>query len=434
MAKSIVYSMKQYRTEEVTSEADNVYSPKCDIKIEYNNTPISDDSTTLQGYTFRDPSIKITTEKYANSAGIISEPDRTGSGRVYTKNRVYYLRIAVPRNKIYDCEYNIKLYNDEKTEYQLIKNFVIAKNLSESSLFTHDVVLFQPYDNNDSTHIGYEKAGKYNDGITIGPLLIGKIPLYAGAVSSLWEFKADSGMIVDGDGNKPTGGIIRQDVNAADYKGELVYVTSVNKEAPNVTAKDEKYTSTERLYFYSDGKKWIQVNKYSCANIETTWNSSEISTEQVVIEAIFSPKGDDFTTLSVEMVRNIEDYNISYTDDGIRYYGRNLKLTANDCELRTVTNIISTLTGISTEVIDIDGNSTTTQSSFSRVGVWGHSNALTAIESEEFRIGPNGFYEIHIDDGSYTIERFGVVVRDFYDKFFIDYEYPKTISYTEEDE
>lgn len=136
--------------------------------------------------------------------------------------------------------------------------------------------------------------------------------------------------------------------------------------------------------------------------------------------------------LVVEMVRNIEDYNISYIEDSIKYYGRNLQLEASDCELRTVTNIISTLTEIETETIDINGNSTVSSGSFSRIGVWGHSNALTAIETEEFRIGPNGYYEVYIDGGDYFIDRFGVVVRDFYDKFFIDYEYPRTISYAED--
>ena len=182
MAKSVVYSMKQYKTNEITSEDDNIYSPKCDVGVEYTDTLISDDSTTLKGYTFKDPYVKLIRERNMTSSGITVDTDSTGNGRVYQKNKVYYLRLAIPRNRIYDCEYNLKLYNEDKSEYQLIKNVVIAKNLSESSLFTHDVVLFQPYDNDDSTHVGYENTTLYNDGANSGPLLIGRIPLYGGAV------------------------------------------------------------------------------------------------------------------------------------------------------------------------------------------------------------------------------------------------------------
>ena len=159
--------------------------------------------------------------------------------------------------------------------------------------------------------------------------------------------------------------------------------------------------------------------------------------EEVIIEAVFAPKGDNFDQLVIEMVRNVEDYNISYNtkvnDVMTKYYGRKLEIDINNCELRTITDVINTLLGIKTTIIDANGQSTNSNSaSVSRVGVWGRTDSITAIESEEFRVGPNGYYEIHIDGGNYNIERLGFVVRDVYDKFMMDYEYPRSISYAED--
>lgn len=453
MAKEVVYSIGQYRTQEVSSDSENIYSPKCDIALDYFDTPISNDSsayTTTKGYSFRDPYIKLITNRYKTEApGLQEESVAVGSnnGRVYSKNMVYYIRIAIPRNRIYDCDYNLKLYDHNRTEYQLIKNFSISKNLSESSQFTHDVVLFQPYPSDDTNHTGYaDNINTYNDGRAENnsPLLLGRIPFYAGAVSTNWEFAVNSTILQNSDETPkyPTGGIFADAANgikAADYPEELVYVTKVLKAQNDVIKNDESYTGTDRLFFYSDGKKWIQVTNYSYANLETTWNTESIDPEKVIIEAVFSPKGDNFDQLVIEMVRNVEDYNISYTvkdeSSGIitKYYGRKLELKAADCELRTITDVINTLLGIKTTVIDANGQSSTSNSaSVSRVGVWGRSDAITAIESEEFRIGPNGYYEIHIDGGNYNIERLGFVVRDVYDKFMMDYEYPRNISYAED--
>lgn len=447
MAKEVVYSIGQYRTQEVSSNSENIYSPECDIALDYFDTPISNDSsayTTTKGYSFRDPCIKLITNRYKTEASGLQE-ETSSDGRVYSKNMVYYVRIAVPRNRIYDCDYNLKLYDHNRTEYQLIKNFSISKNLSESSQFTHDVVLFQPYQNGDPKHTGYaDNINTYNDGRAENntPLLLGRIPFYAGAVSTNWEFQVDSSILQNADEQYPTGGILTNGAigaNATDYPQELVYVTKVLKAQNEVVKNDESYTGTDRLFFYSDGKKWIQVTNYSYANLETTWNTESINPEKVIIEAVFSPKDDNFDQLVVEMVRNVEDYNISYTvkdeDSGLitKYYGRKLELEDEDCELRTITDVINTLLGIKTTVIDANGQSSTSNSaSVSRVGVWGRSDAITAIESEEFRIGPNGYYEIHIDGGNYNIERLGFVVRDVYDKFMMDYEYPRSISYAED--
>ena len=112
MAKEVVYSIGQYRTQEINSDSENIYSPKCEIALDYFDTPISNDSsayTTTKGYSFRDPYIKLMKNVYKTEAPGLQEDSATdtANGRVFSKNMVYYVRLAIPRNRIYDCDYNM---------------------------------------------------------------------------------------------------------------------------------------------------------------------------------------------------------------------------------------------------------------------------------------------------------------------------------------
>ena len=104
------------------------------------------------------------------------------------------------------------------------------------------------------------------------------------------------------------------------------------------------------------------------------------------------------------MTRQSEDYNIQHTTQNGTEYGRILDIDKTVCELYKVNNLV---------------NSMNSNANLDRIGVWGHSGLMMAINGEEIKIGPSGFYEL----AEVPVSSLGVVARDFNDSFTVDYEF-----------
>lgn len=123
-------------------------------------------------------------------------------------------------------------------------------------------------------------------------------------------------------------------------------------------------------------------------------------------EIAFRPVEDNFSEITLEMVRTAEDYNIQgNNEEGDIVYGRYIPLDEFDYTLYSLTNIVN----------EINPNGT-----LYRIGVWGRPNLLMSVNGEEIRIGKSGYYEL---DGILPIESLGVVAVDYNDNWSLDYMY-----------
>lgn len=123
-------------------------------------------------------------------------------------------------------------------------------------------------------------------------------------------------------------------------------------------------------------------------------------------EMVFRPVEDNFSEITIEMIRTAEDYNIqSEDDDGEQIYGRYIPLDSFEYTLYSLTNLVNELNP---------------NGSLDRIGVWSHPGLLMAVNGEEIRVGKSGLWEI---DGILPIESLGIVAVDYNDNFSIDYTY-----------
>ena len=60
----------------------------------------------------------------------------------------------------------------------------------------------------------------------------------------------------------------------------------------------------------------------------------------------------------------------------------------------------------------------------SRIGVWSHPGLVMAVNGEEIRVGPSGFYELD----TVPVETLGIVAPDgdYSNNWTVDYEYKQT--------
>ena len=119
---------------------------------------------------------------------------------------------------------------------------------------------------------------------------------------------------------------------------------------------------------------------------------------------IFRPVEDGFTSIVLSMTRQSEDYNIQRTTSSGIEYGRKVDITKMSYSLMQITNLVTSM----------NSNST-----LDRIGVWGHSGLMMAVNGEEIKIGPSGFYEL----SEVPVSSLGVVAKDYNDSFTIDYEF-----------
>ena len=179
-----------------------------------------------------------------------------------------------------------------------------------------------------------------------------------------------------------------------------VYVAN----AQNV--KDDLYydAATKKYYLGNGNTTYTQTNNYNDLVMTASW-VHQAGTYFGYAEITFRPVEDNFSEITIEMIRTAEDYNIQGVVDGSTVYGRYIPLDQFDYSLYTLTNLVN----------DIRPNG-----QLDRVGIWSHPGLLMSVNGEEIRVGKSGLWEV---DGILPIKSLGIVAKDYNDNFSIDYTY-----------
>lgn len=169
---------------------------------------------------------------------------------------------------------------------------------------------------------------------------------------------------------------------------------------------DIYYDAVNKKYYLGNGNTtYTETQNYNDIVMTASW-IHQAGDYYGYAEMVFRPVEDNFSEITIEMVRTAEDYNIQGVgSDGETIYGRYIPLDSFEYTLYTLTNLVN----------DINPNG-----SLDRVGVWSHPGLLMAVNGEEIRVGKSGLWEI---DGILPIESLGIVAVDYKDNFSIDFCY-----------
>lgn len=187
--------------------------------------------------------------------------------------------------------------------------------------------------------------------------------------------------------------------------GSIDAMIPLKYEYGKTTIKDALYyrEQNKKYYLGTGGNTYIQTDKRNIVAMAASWKT-DVGERYGLFEMIFRPIEKGFVSIVLSMTRQSEDYNIQHTTQNGTEYGRILDIDKTVCELYKVNNLV---------------NSMNSNANLDRIGVWGHSGLMMAINGEEIKIGPSGFYEL----SEVPVSSLGVVARDFNDSFTVDYEF-----------
>ena len=204
--------------------------------------------------------------------------------------------------------------------------------------------------------------------------------------------------------------------SAANTYNVVLYNTSENKVRAMIphtyhsgaqNIKDDLYwDAVSNAYYLGNGNTtYTRTQEYNDIVMTASW-IHQAGNYFGYAEIVFRPVEDNFSEITIEMVRTAEDYNIQGVDQNDEtIYGRYIPLDSFDYTLYSLTNLVN----------DINPNGT-----LDRIGVWSHPGLLMAVNGEEIRVGKSGLWEI---DGILPIKSLGIVAVDYKDNFSIDYFY-----------
>lgn len=171
--------------------------------------------------------------------------------------------------------------------------------------------------------------------------------------------------------------------------------------------KGSLYIDNNNNYYLGNGNNtYTPTTHVNDLMVAASW-IHELGENFGYAELVFRPVEGMFTDIVIEMVRTAEDYNIMQDVDGESVYGRRVSLDDFDYKLYKLANLVD----------EINNEGTLT-----RIGIWGHSGLLMAINGEEIRVGASNLYEL---DNVIPITSIGIVAEDYSDSFTIDYTYDK---------
>lgn len=192
----------------------------------------------------------------------------------------------------------------------------------------------------------------------------------------------------------------------ADGTGEVKAMIPLDYGKSNIAGYIYWRKSDNQYYLGTGGTAYNKTDKRNVVELAESWRL-EVGQRYGVFEMIFRPVEDGFTSIVLSMTRQSEDYNIQHsTDSGIEY-GRKVDISKMQYRLMQVTNLVTSMNS---------------NANLDRIGVWGHSGLMMAINGEEIKIGPSGFYEL----SEVPVASLGVVAIDYNDSFTIDYEFTQT--------
>lgn len=289
----------------------------------------------------------------------------------FTAGVPYLLKIKIPKDINYNNTYRIKMtttnseeataLNPDAVTYQMIKYINVPKETSSS---TSSRVIIYPVTSKETVITEDEET----------------IVIPAG---SLWEEKYN-----------------------------IDYITKVA-----IAIEDGDEAATQR-----PGGVWFKNNKYYLMGAtegedQEILNKSDVilnhlwatghSTSWSEFNFVFTPRDSDetYTQIWIEMFR--ESYDQDIYSDGI--YGRQIDLEGGlfEASVYQLTNMIN-------NIQDVE--------KLTHIGVYGHPNAIMAINGEEIRIGQSGYYELN----NFEITSFGIAAEtnNDNDTFIVDYQYP----------
>ena len=201
--------------------------------------------------------------------------------------------------------------------------------------------------------------------------------------------------------------------------GEVDVVIPETYKSGAANTKDVLYwdKTNDKFYLGRGGTSYAQTDKYNKISVSASWKSGELGDRYGTFEVIFRPV-EAFTQILVQMVRTEEDYNIRRTvtsaDGGTTTeYGRKLDTSKVQYNLYKLTDQVKKILG--------SDNAT---AALSRIGVWSHPGLVMAVNGEEIRVGPSGFYELD----TVPVETLGIVAPDgdYNNNWTVDYEYKQT--------
>lgn len=188
--------------------------------------------------------------------------------------------------------------------------------------------------------------------------------------------------------------------------GEVAAMIPLQYRAGTTNTKDLLYynVDTDKFYLGKGGTSYQETFLYNGLSVIASWRE-EVGENFGVFELIFRPVEDSFEGILLEMVRTAEDYNIQRAGaSGETEFGRKVDISKIKYTLYNLSNLVDNMNRDRT---------------LSRIGVWGHSGLIMAINGEEIRIGPSGYYEIDV----LPIKSIGIVAKGWEDNFTIDYEF-----------
>ena len=204
--------------------------------------------------------------------------------------------------------------------------------------------------------------------------------------------------------------------SAANTYNVVLYNTSENKARAMIphtyrsgtqNIKDDLYwDAVSNAYYLGNGNTtYTRTQEYNDIVMTASW-IHQAGNYFGYAEIVFRPVEDNFSEITIEMVRTAEDYNIQGVDQNNEtIYGRYIPLDTFEYTLYSLTNLVN----------DINPNGT-----LDRIGVWSHPGLLMAVNGEEIRVGKSGLWEI---DGILPIKSLGIVAVDYKDQFSIDFMY-----------
>ena len=169
--------------------------------------------------------------------------------------------------------------------------------------------------------------------------------------------------------------------------------------------KDAIYYRKDNGRYYLGNGDTTYTLTYDFNDIAATasWRE-EVGVQHGVFELVFRPVEDNFTGILLQMVRTPEDMNIQRGDGT---FGRRVELE----------NVEYTIYELTNQVDNINKDGT-----LSRIGIWSHPGLMMAINGEEIKVGPSGYYEL---DDVIDIESVAIVApnNSWIDNWTMDYSY-----------
>lgn len=258
----------------------------------------------------------------------------------FSKNKDYYVKLAIPQDMNYDLTLNIKLIkknNGTNQVYQFLKKVTVLRGGAATNVY--NVALYEKSNGQIAAMIPHN----YQTGITT-------------KLDELYYDKDD-----------------------------------INKDS------QKYYLGTGLMNGY------LRTDKVNLLSVVASWKQ-ESSTNFGIFELVFRPVESGFTDMLLEIVREPIDYDIQRTTSNGIEYGRKININDMQISIYSLRNLV--------DKIFQNGQ-------LERIGVWSHPGLLMAINGEEIKVGPSGFYEIDV----LPITSLGIVAPDnnFNNNFTVDY-------------